>query len=370
MQMFRSSESQNRRRRLSLDDSNAEIPAASRRVIRGVRYTEKVRREHHLRYSDLVPRRRWGLMLLALAGLTVIAGLLAAHVLLPDIRAALHAPELRVFDLTSPASLASWASSMALLVASGLSVAIFSLRRCRLDDYRGRYRMWLAMAAIWLVMSVDTVAGMHELIGAIAVRTSRWPQGWNGNWAWFGGWSILLGTLSLRLWGELKACRTAQVSLVLALGCWLLGSAARWTGHWMVATQQQLLAEGAMMLGHLAILFSLTSYTRHILLDASGLLDARAKKASARRGKMAGEADDEQEEDLRVDTAQNAVPAPHFQPRGAEQNKPATPASTTLFGKPLSGASSSRDQVNSQLSKADRKRLKQEARQQQNHRAA
>ena len=42
------------------------------------------------------------------------------------------------------------------------AVLIYTLRRHRLDDYGGRYRLWLWAAACWFVMSMDEACTLHE----------------------------------------------------------------------------------------------------------------------------------------------------------------------------------------------------------------
>ena len=43
------------------------------------------------------------------------------------------------------------------------SLLIYSIRRHKLDDYRGHYRWWLVAGIAWLVMSVDAITGLHDL---------------------------------------------------------------------------------------------------------------------------------------------------------------------------------------------------------------
>ena len=66
------------------------------------------------------------------------------------------------FDLDGEGSLAAWYSSLLLTVASLCALLCYSLRRHRLDDYKARYRIWLAAAMCWFVMGVDEAGSLHE----------------------------------------------------------------------------------------------------------------------------------------------------------------------------------------------------------------
>ena len=58
----------------------------------------------------------------------------------------------------------------------------------RIDDFRGRYRIWLAAAMACLVLSANSIAGLHEVLADVMTRVT--------------GWSALRGTQTThRGWG-------------------------------------------------------------------------------------------------------------------------------------------------------------------------
>ena len=68
--------------------------------------------------------------------------------------------------LGSPRSCCSWRPSTCLL--------IYSIRRHRIDDFRGRYRVWLAAAVACVVLSADSVAGLHDALAQSLSHHTGW----------------------------------------------------------------------------------------------------------------------------------------------------------------------------------------------------
>jgi hypothetical protein len=108
------------------------------------RYSEAAGVENHPQITDFVPRRYRTIVFLLLTGVSTAVTLGALHYFAEKIASVAGLPELRPFDLAAPSSLADWISAVILILASGLSLMIYSLRRHRIDDIRGRYRVWLA----------------------------------------------------------------------------------------------------------------------------------------------------------------------------------------------------------------------------------
>ena len=78
---------------------------------------------------------------------------------------------IEALDLASPTDqlteilsnrLVAWTSAIALIVAAAYARIIYLLKRHRLDDLRGRYRIWRIASLIAVVMSADSVMGCHR----------------------------------------------------------------------------------------------------------------------------------------------------------------------------------------------------------------
>src|SRR5262249_12408526 len=137
------------------------------------RYTPAARRENHRHTTDFIPRGLWSLGLWYFAGLAAVGGLLFGYTKLASesIIAVGLAP---LLDAVQGGSLASWLSSLIFTLAAVGSVLIYSIRRHKLDDYRGRYRLWLWCAAAWSVMSIDATANLHTPFSLVMSKLSGW----------------------------------------------------------------------------------------------------------------------------------------------------------------------------------------------------
>src|SRR5262245_51498350 len=152
-----------RRRRSLVEESMAASDPTGTAKLRGrsskssETYTELARSDSHARWSDFVPRRNWTLAIVLAVGVAVIALFeFAFHVASQSSRFSVDV--LGALDIGRPDSLAGWFSALTLFATAVLAVLIYTVRRYRLDDYRGRYRLWLWSAIAWLVMSIDTIA--------------------------------------------------------------------------------------------------------------------------------------------------------------------------------------------------------------------
>ena len=79
-------------------------------------------------------------------------------------------------DLGNYGSLGNWFASLLLLVASLLAITIYSVRRHKVDDYRGHYHIWLWAAACWFVMATDVAASLHQGFQQVMISLDRDPN--------------------------------------------------------------------------------------------------------------------------------------------------------------------------------------------------
>ena len=249
------------------------------------RYAKDALAERQARITDLVPTRPWTLLVLLLLALTGVAGIAALFGEWGTLAARAGREGLAALDVTSSGSLATWFSSMLLMAAAVGSVLVYTIRRHREDDYRGRYRVWLWSAAVLLVASIDATARLHLLAHhAIAKLTGAsfladaaiWP---------LVGMVIVYGVLGVRMLFEIRSSRGATVSLSFAGALYVAAAAVsivwpeRSSGH-MAAMAFASLA----MLGHVCVWYTVMVYARNVYLDAQGALPAaRRKRQSSRK---------------------------------------------------------------------------------------
>ena len=369
MQLFHGQQRDERRRRVLSEDRDAEptktaSPPCARKA---EAYSDGARPENHRRISDFVPISYLHIGLLFLAGMTAIAGLAAGYLYLPELTAWTAKEGSAAFDLGGRGSLGAWLSSLWLGLAGLTSLLIYSIRRHKLDDYRGHYRWWLVAAAAWLVMSIDATAGVHDLFRAAMMRLSDNPAPLAGNIWWIGCWGLLLATTMVRLLLDMRACRIALATIVLAVASWCAGLTIQLAAAQLTNIPAALVAETLKLFGHLLLLTGVTLYARHVILHAQGLLSTREQKPRKVRAKKEAKpaAASNGAQVARIDPAHPATNGGDKRIHAADATKPAvTPHSH------LAAASSAADRDddlsdddesndrNRKLTKADRKRLR------------
>ena len=243
----------------------------------GSRYAPAAAVENQVRITSLIPRR-W----ITLAGgwllfAVFIAVLEVAHVKMPTLRVALGARQLTAADLSflhrGGASIAVWFCSVLLFMCSAVSLLIYSLRRHRVDDYQGRYRIWIWSALGWIVLSLNVTASLHTIFVESMIRLTGWSPWKDGAIWWIAPAIFLLVAVGIRVVIDVYECRSACVGLLTAGGCWLVAVLVHL--EWIPvasSTTQTLLVAGLSMAGYLMALTGLVLYARHIIQETEDLM--------------------------------------------------------------------------------------------------
>ncbi len=251
----------------NLDGSTGDAP----------RYGVGANIENHPQVSDLVPRR-FRLVALVL-GLGLSVGVVAETAARYSEKLSASLPVVSAQEITAAFSnqLIAWASATLLLLTAGYVRLIFSLRRHRVDDSRGRYRIWRTASWAAIALSLNAVAGGH----AVIPRALGYFTGWSvlpGNAGWglavaaiLGGW--ILGKLIF----DVVECRSALVAYMLALGCFLVAGAcaAGWSPAW-AASWPDTMGRMLPFAGHLMLLVGSLLFARYVVLDVQGLIEHHA----------------------------------------------------------------------------------------------
>lgn len=321
------------------------------------------------RLTDLVPTRRLAFFFLALVGLAAIAGLEGLYVWVPTLAVAGEGGRVPAFDLAAPGSLAVWLASMLLATASLGAVLVYLVRRHRVDDYHGRYRIWLWAAACWMLLSVDQTANLRTAFQQAMTRISGTPILGDGSlWAVI-PYFFLLGAVGTRLLLDMRGCWFSSVALVgAALAC--LASVGAHLG-WILpdaGARTVMLGAGAKLLADLLLLLAMGLHARHVILDAQGLIQAPKRKAPASRAKkpLASAADTSEEATSRAEVKvhpPHGLSRPTVVPSNGSRplvTPPAAPAKSYAPATPVSSAAvtSPSAPVQRKLTKEERKALK------------
>ena len=150
-------------------------PAMAQPPVPDNRYADGALAERQLRVTDLIPRRRLTLILLAAALASVVAGLVDLYGCFfidpfQGDRGALAA-----LDLRRPGNLADWCASTSMLVCAAACLLVFAVRRHRTDDLPRRLlQLGVAGGALRLVQRLAGDAGAGRFgRGRIAPRGTR-----------------------------------------------------------------------------------------------------------------------------------------------------------------------------------------------------
>jgi hypothetical protein len=271
------------------------------------------------------------------------------------------------------------------------ALVVFSIRSHRVDDYRGRYRIWLWAVAALVWASLDAATGVHASLNDGLAALSGMDRAGLGSLLWLAVYGLVFGGLGVRLscelWPSLEAFGALAVAAMLYVGSAVCHFGLVQFDSLLLGTVVGTLAT---LLAHGALVYSIGLFARHVHLDAQGrlLVDAQpAKKKSRSRAKLSVvAADDADEKPRKKSAAKNS---------GDEQDKePTKTASGNTVGAAISAAASKPaiakptlaavtdaddeddsdeemyDDNGNKLSKSERRRLKKMARREQQRRAA
>ena len=410
---FRRGQLDERRRRVLMDEitSGAEVDAPDatnvRKQLRA--YSEAVLEDHQPRITELVPVRPFLITMIILVALTGIAALetLYIHLQTSSWAEATHplANRFAALDLASRGSVGAWYGACLLALGSAASLVILSVRRHRVDDYSGRYQIWVWTAAALLWGSLDCASGIHHAIGAGMAVLAGTPQ--LADICWLGVYLLVFGALAVRLgietWHTLSAFSALAVAAVLYIVAGMLA-----LGLWSITSQlvSTVMVSSMTLMAHVAVIATLALYARHVCLDAAGKLPLRlrakdGKKKKKSKAKLAVVRDEEDADDEPADKQDsarpNAVPAaaspspvkdskagiskatltsprpsaPAASPKaGPLASKMAPSSATRIENEDDDEEESEEDDSDEQMSKSERRRLKKLARREQQRRAA
>jgi hypothetical protein len=293
------------------------------------------------RLTDLIPRRPMVLVLLALAGLAIIAALEMLHAWSAPGSDRLPIP---AFDLSQRAGLATWCSSIVLALAGILAVMVYTVRRNRIDDYRGHYRVGLWAAMCWFLLSAGQTAGLHEAFSQTMIRLTGTPLVGDGSLWSIIAYGFLLGGVGTRLVVDMRHCRLSVATLVSGVACYGAAAVALCEDFSFSGTTGSVMfCQGAVLVGNLLFVLAMAIHARYVLLDAEGLVE---------------HSDDPAEAEDRSNSSHNVtVHPPHslLHPGTVPMAAPAPPTTTPAVASPASAVPPSGAQPARKLTKQERK---------------
>lgn len=263
------------------------------------------------RLTDLVPMRLGSYLLILLGAAAIIVGLETLYFSTLDMGAMTTDGRVAAFDLDGEGSLAVWFSSMTLALAATAAVLVFTVRRFRRDDYHGRYRIWIWGAAVFLLMSIDETASLHEGFKEMMTWLTGNRVFGDGSIWWIAPYFLVLVVIGSRLVVDMRESRLSVLVMFAAAACYVVAVLAQLEVVLPEAVEQGImLEEGMEMFGNVFLLLAMLLHARHVILDAEGLLPDRESVRD--RAYDYDDAEVEVEEEwVTVDEDEIAVHPPH-----------------------------------------------------------
>jgi len=282
-------------RRLALEDngrpdsaavSTRSQPAATKRKrsskAKKTAYASSALRRHQNKTTDLFPKRPLAIMLMICA-LIAVVGLLNYLATLNPFSAAGHSSALA---LNGTGSLSSWFSSFLLILSGLASLQIYALRQHRNDDYRGSYRIWIWMAVIFLIASMNSVIDFGTLFSTVAGQffdtANTSPQ--IVFWWLFAAKLVALTGLVVRGVFELRASKSALVMVALV---WIAYATSLIIqipqARDSIVSNYETVYGNSLLIGTVSVFMMVVFYTRYVFLAANGMLHVKKKTAKKKK---------------------------------------------------------------------------------------
>lgn len=168
----------------------------------------------------------------------------------------------RPLRLDLPESFGRWLTGTLLALSAATSLMIYQLRRYRIDDFQGRYRLWRLVLVVLLAASVNSLVSIIDWSGALidaafGRRVALTGDDWIRLFVSFGG-----AVLALRLIAEVRRSRFSLSMMILAIATFALPEAANWNILQVDTLFRWVAVTSAPLIGCTALSISLVAYLR------------------------------------------------------------------------------------------------------------
>ena len=291
----------------------------------------------------------------------LVGACLALHVAADALVAIMPVEDVASLRLDEPSSIGNWLASTFLVIAGAAAAFVYSLRRHRIDDYHGRYRVWLWLLAVCLAASLAETTNLDRLARRICQLAAN-GSSLRNEVLWPTTVALIALAMGVRLFFEIRHCRSAVATLAGATLCFVFGAACN--HGWPIAATdagKPLLAYGGWLIGHVLLLATFLFYARHVQLEVTGVLAVRTRPKRSKAKRLATDESTAESSDLPAKPALRL--RTDLDPVGAsreDESSRSMPASSA--SKFASGAVSSEPPLKQHLSRAERRRMRRESR--------
>ncbi len=269
----RSVQREDRRRRVLREEARPGGTPRKRRSAGGDRlFSEAALERNQPRITDFLPQTKMSVFKVFALGFGLVACVESLYALREQYLLKVRQLDSSWLNLDGARNLTSCVAVVMLIAATVTATLVFHIRRYRMDDYRGRYRIWYPVIGLLAMAAADVMTHAHASIHGLAMSVSpnlpvRTPAAW-GILAWL----LLGGLFFLRAVVDARKCKAAVL-------CWLLSASGLScaaamklellqvsSGHF-----QAMARTSAYLLGLHFLAFGLLLYARHLFLHAQGV---------------------------------------------------------------------------------------------------
>ncbi len=286
-----------RRRRVAIDQNQLETtpgaklnskdpPSSDDSRVPSSPYTHEARRSRQPKTTDLIPKRLGSVIAVVAIFLAGIAGLNILHLHAHRWVDVIGQNGVEIFSLDSDRGLSVWYSNFLLLLSSCASLQIFLIRQHRRDDYRGSYRVWLWLAAIFMLGSLATVTAIQDLIQNVINFLLSTGAG-KSLGVMVGIKLSLLMALVARGIFEIRHSRAALIGLstvLLAYAAVVVMDLPE--VHSKVSNNFETAYGSILLLGNTALFLTVLLFARFVYLEANGVISISSPDAIPSTGRQ------------------------------------------------------------------------------------
>ncbi len=236
---------------------------------------------------DYFPSRAISIGLVACGGLALVGALAAGHLWSMQLAERWGGDHPTVFDLASPGNASGWLAAALMALAGLTALYLYALRRHRVDDYHGRYRVWLWTSLACLTASFGEATSVATLARDLCNSAAQ-ASNVSPSIAWLSVTGATLFVMGLRLLMETWRCRSAVALFLLGSACVLVAAATAhgWSTH-VPPEYQLLVARGCWLAAYVFLLAMFLAYARYVVLEIEGKVAVKMAKVRPPKSKKA-----------------------------------------------------------------------------------
>ncbi len=233
-------------------------------------YSDAAKRRGQLKTTDLIPKRPLPLGIVIGVVISIYIGINLLDYY-SKAWSALSDAASQVLGISGVGTISAWYSSLLLLVSGMASLQIYGMRKHRCNDYRGHYRVWLFLAALFILASANFVIDFKSVLQSLS--HSFGLAGGNSFIVMLVAKVVALTALVVRGVLEIRASKAAMVSVVIVWVAYASAIVSQIPGVQQNMVQREELVFGNLVLvGTIALFLTVIFYARFVYLHANELI--------------------------------------------------------------------------------------------------